>query len=86
MTTKTTSRAQAISAIALACVIALGVAALAIDGVTAGPKKPKEPLCGPDILWLCTFKDGSTELVGATRCEIAKFEKKNKATCVPATF
>ena len=75
---------KAISALALLAVIAGGIAMLATEE-NARPKPPG-PLCGPDILWLCTFKDGSTQLVGATRCDIAKFEKKNKATCVPATF
>jgi hypothetical protein len=28
----------------------------------------------------------AAELVGPTRCGVDKYEKKNKATCVPATF
>ena len=76
---------KALAVLALLGVIAVGIAVLATDPVTAKPKPPG-PLCGPDILWLCTFKDGSTQLVGATRCEIDKFEKKNKATCEPASF
>ena len=68
----------------LAVAIAFGVSALVSGPVSAKPKRPPGPLCGPDILWECTFKDGSTERVGATRCEIEKFEKKNKATCKPA--
>ena len=77
---------KVLSALALLGVIASGIAMLATDPVVAGPKKPPGPLCGPDILWLCTFQDGSTQLVGATRCDIVKFEKKNKATCEPASF
>lgn len=79
-------RTKAFSVLALLIMIAASLAMLASDPVEAGPRKPPGPLCGPDILWLCTFKDGSTELVGATRCEIEKFEKKNKATCEPASF
>ena len=51
-----------------------------------GRPGPPGPLCGPTILFECTFPDGSTELVGLTRCEVDKFEKKNRATCEPASF
>ena len=77
---------RALFVLVLVAMSAAGLAMLTSDPVEAGPRRPPGPLCGPDILWLCTFKDGSTELVGATRCEIEKFEKKNKATCVPASF
>ena len=77
---------QVFAGAVFAVVIAFGVSVLVSGSVSAKPKRPPGPLCGPDILWECTFKDGSTELVGATRCDIAKFEKKNKATCVPASF
>ena len=72
------------SGLALVGVIALVVAALATEPVAA--RKPPGPLCGPTILFECTFRDGSTELVGLTVCEVAKFEKRNKASCEPATF
>ena len=65
-------------------VIALGVATLAIEPAAA--RRPPGPLCGPTILFECTFRDGSTELVGLTRCEVVRFERRNRATCVPATF
>ena len=74
---------KALSALAVLGVIAVGVAALTTDA-TARP--PTGPLCGPTILFECTFRDGSTKLVGLTRCEVAKFERKNRATCEPATF
>ena len=75
---------KTISALAFVGVIAVVVAALATEPAEA--KRPPGPLCGPTILFECTFRDGSTELVGLTRCEVGKFEKKNKATCAPATF
>lgn len=75
---------KALSALAVLGVIAVGVVALTTDA-TARPSRPG-PLCGPTILFECTFADGSTELVGLTRCEVAKYEKKNRATCEPATF
>jgi len=81
----TSGLAKALSALALLGVIAVGAAALATDATAARPTRPG-PLCGPTILFECTFKDGSTELVGLTRCEVDKFEKKNRATCEPATF
>jgi hypothetical protein len=64
--------------------IVLGIAALTTD-VVARAQRPG-PLCGPTILFECTFKDGSTTQVGLTRCEVDRFEKKNKATCEPAGF
>ena len=54
-----------------------------LQGEPAAAKRPPGPLCGPTILYECTFRDGSTELVGLTICELPKFEKKNKATCEP---
>lgn len=41
------------------------------------------PLCGPTILWICTFPDGSQRPFGGTVCERAQYEKKTGATCVP---
>ncbi len=76
---------KALSALAVLGVIAVGVAALTTDA-TARPPRPPGPLCGPTILFECTFPDGSTELVGLTRCEVDNFEKKNRATCEPASF
>jgi hypothetical protein len=70
---------KALCALGLLVVIASGIVALTTN---AEAKKP-ELLCGPTILYECTFRDGSTELVGLTVCELKKFEKKNKATCVP---
>ncbi len=75
---------KALSALAVLGVIAVGVAALTTDA-TARPPRPG-PLCGPTILFECTFRDGSTELVGLTRCEVDMFERRNRATCEPATF
>ena len=76
---------KAISALALVGAISMGVAVLTTDASAARPGGPPL-LCGPTILFECTFRNGSTELVGLTRCEVAKYEKKNKATCEPATF
>jgi hypothetical protein len=74
---------KALVAPALLGVILLGVATLATAPAAAAPPGP---LCGPTILWECTFPDGSTRLVGLTRCDVGRFEKKNHAECVPATF
>ncbi len=76
--------AKALCALAASGMIMIGIAALTTDAA-ARPKRPG-PLCGPTILFECTFKDGSTQLVGLTRCEVDKFEKKNRATCEPASF
>jgi hypothetical protein len=73
---------RALSALAFTGVVALAVVALSTNA-DAKPKKPPGPLCGPTILYECTFRDGSTELVGLTVCELDRYEKKNKATCVP---
>lgn len=72
-------------------VCSLGLLALVVAGAIslatdASARRPPGPLCGPTILFECTFKDGSTALVGLTRCEVDKFEKKNQATCEPASF
>ena len=84
MTTRKNGFLKTLSALAFVGVIAVVIAALATEPVVAKP--PPGPLCGPTILFECTFRDGSTELVGLTICELAKFEKKNKATCEPAAF
>ena len=75
---------KVLSTLALLGLMAIGIAALATDATARVPRPG--PLCGPTILFECTFKDGSTTQVGLTRCEVAKFEKKNKATCEPASF
>jgi hypothetical protein len=74
---------RALSTLAVLGAMAMGGVALTTDA-TARP--PGGPLCGPTILFDCTLRDGSTELVGLTRCEVKKFERKNRATCEPATF
>ena len=84
MSNRKSGFAKALSALVLLGVIAVGVAALTTDA-TARPTRPG-PLCGPTILFECTFPDGSTQLVGLTRCEVDKFERKKRATCEPATF
>ena len=76
--------AKALSALAALGLTAIGIAALTTDA-TARPQRPG-PQCGPTILFECTFKDGSTQQVGLTRCEVDRFEKKNHATCEPAGF
>ncbi|MDH3283684.1 MAG: hypothetical protein OEQ13_03015 [Acidobacteriota bacterium] len=75
--------ARGLSALAFTGVVAFGIVALTTP-VDAKPKKPPI-LCGPTILFECTFRDGSTQQVGLTQCEVARYEKKNKATCVPAS-
>ena len=74
---------KALSALAILGVIVAGIAALT---TTATARVPPGPLCGPTILFECTFPDGSTQLVGLTRCEVGPFEKKNGATCEPFSF
>ena len=70
---------KALCALGLLAVIATGIVTLTTD---AEAKKP-DLLCGPTILFECVLLDGSTELVGLTLCEVEKYEKRNKATCVP---
>ena len=73
---------KSVLSLALLSVGAAGIATLAIGLATAAPKKkPPGILCGPTILYECTFRDGSTQFVGLTACEVARYEKKNKATC-----
>ena len=74
---------KALPAFAVLGVIAVGVGVLTTN-VTARAKPG--PLCGPTILYECTARDGSTEQVGLTRCEVDRYEKKNKATCEPVSF
>ena len=72
---------KALIALAMVGVFTLGLVALS----TKAEAKKKPPLlCGPTILYECTYRDGSTDLVGMTVCEKEKYEKKKKATCVPA--
>lgn len=71
-----------ICSLGLLAVVA-GATALTTD-VEAKP--PTGPLCGPTILYECTFSDGSTALVGLTVCEVKHFERTNQASCEPATF
>ena len=75
---------KTVSSLAFVGAIAMIVGALATEPTVA--KRPPGPLCGPTILMECTFRDGSTTQVGLTVCEVKKFEKKNRATCEPATF
>ena len=75
---------KAFSALALLGVMAVGVTALTTDATAKAPRPG--PMCGPTILFECTLMDGSTEFVGLTTCEVAKYEKKNKATCEPVGF
>jgi hypothetical protein len=75
---------KAFAALAALGLIAIGVGALTTDASARSPRP--EPQCGPTILYECTFRGGATELVGLTVCEVGKFEKKNKATCEPASF
>ena len=75
---------KAFAALAALGLIVIGVGALTTDATARSPRP--EPQCGPTILYECTFRGGDTELVGLTVCEVAKFEKKNKATCERASF
>ena len=79
-----TGLTKAISGLALLGAMVVGTVALTTDATARVPRPG--PLCGPTILFECTFRDGSTEQVGLTVCEVKKFEKKNQATCEPATF
>ncbi len=75
--------ARTLSLLAFVGVIAMAAAALTTNA-DARHKGPPVLLCGPTILYECTFRDGSKQLVGLTACEVERFEKKNKATCVPS--
>jgi len=71
---------KTIGALALVAMIAVGFAALTTD---AQAVRPPGPLCGPTILYECTWGNGSVHLVGLTVCELDKYEKQHRATCVP---
>ena len=65
-------------------VFALAVAGLALTSSSVLAGKPKPPLlCGFTAQWDCTMKNGKHKTVIGTQCDIARFEKRNGATCVP---
>lgn len=72
--------ARAAGALAVLGTIVVGLAALSTD---ARAVRPPGPLCGPTILFECTYRNGSTHLVGLTACEVDAYEKKHHASCVP---
>jgi len=67
-----------LGAVAALAVVALGIVALATDAQAARPG----PLCGPTILFECTWGNGSVHTVGLTVCELGPYEHKHHATCV----
>ncbi len=80
-----------VCSLALLAAIVVGVVALTTGPAVAGPGRPglpgpPGPLCGWSTLWDCTLPDGSVVQIGGTQCDIAKFERKTGATCVPAQF
>jgi|GEM_PF-1956378 len=73
------------SKIAFACIAGIGamLAATAFVQPASAARPIPGPLCGPTILFLCTGDNGEEVLVGLTRCEVDKFEKKTGLTCEP---
>lgn len=62
------------------------LSAVALTSSPADARPPIGPLCGPDILWICSFPDGSDSvLFGGTICDKFRFEHKTGLTCVPFT-
>ena len=75
----------------LVCLLGLlGLIVAATAMLTNGPAAARPgrpgPLCGWTTIWDCTLPDGSHETVIGTQCDILEFERKNRATCTPATF
>ena len=83
MKNEMSKHAKVLSTLALFALIVTGVFTLATD---ASARRPPGPLCGFTTIWDCTLRDGSVVQVIGTQCDIAKFERRNKATCVPASF
>ena len=77
------SLTRTIGALAILASIVIGVAALNTETQAA---RPGGPLCGPTILWQCTWDDGSVHMVGLTVCDLAAYEQAHHATCVPSPW
>ena len=75
---------KVLCSVALLTVMVVGMVALT-TGSEARPRPPG-PLCGWTTLWDCTLRNGNVVQIVGTQCDAAAFEKKRKATCVPATF
>jgi hypothetical protein len=65
-------------------ILAVIVTGVLVFGSSPAGARPGGPDCGPSYVWDCTMPDGSHQLVGGTRCEIAAFKRKTGATCVPS--
>ena len=82
MRNKLTRYAKVLSAMAMVVLIATVVVTLS-SPADARPGRPPGPLCGWTAQWDCTLPNGSHVTVIGTQCDIAKFERKTGATCVP---
>ena len=69
------------SFIAASICAAVVLGAIGLAPQRAEAKRPGGPLCGPTILWICTFPDGSQQPFGGTVCERSAYEQKTGATC-----
>jgi hypothetical protein len=70
------------SLLAASICTAVVLGAIGLTPQRAEARRPG-PLCGPTILWLCTWSDGSQHAVGLTICDLQVYIKQHGATCVP---
>lgn len=62
---------------------AIALGAIGLMPQKAEARRPGGPLCGPTILWLCTWADGSQHAAGLTICDLQKYLKVHGGSCVP---
>ena len=67
-------------------ILAVIVTGAVVLGTSPAAARPAGPDCGPTFLWDCTMPNGSHQLVGGTRCEIAAFQRQTGAKCVPSDY
>ena len=68
----------ACSLIVMAVIVA---GAVTLSRPTAAALRPD---CGPSYVWDCRLPSGTHTTVGGTRCDIAAYQRRTGATCVPS--
>ena len=68
----------------IAAVLGAAVAVQPASGASGSEplRPPREPLCGPTYLWVCSGV-GPDVLIGLTICEKITYEEETGRTCVP---
>ncbi len=72
--------------IGMSLLASLGLVAMIVVVVASLSSTPTaaRPDCGPSYVWDCTLPNGSHKVVGGTRCDIATYQRKTGAHCVPS--